>query len=445
MSLWSYVVSVVRAELRAIADQARESKVLLVAFLACLVGIVAYLDPFPSRQIHIASAYPGSDWNQFGEQAIAYLGRKGLGGSVITTSGAAENVERLIDPEDRVNAAFAYGLALTDAQRKEVASLGSVAYDPIWIFYRRDRVALEDLHALAGKRVGLGPPRSGSYAIAREFLAAYGIDVAKGGNFVPDAIREGERSFLEGRLDVFILVASIQDPVVQKLIRAEGVELYSFRNAAAFEKKYNSLEALELPAGSLQIYPPIPAHDVSLVATTTSFVVKRNMHPDLQLALLMAIKELNRNSDQLFFAGRNEFPTYVDPLIPISPVASRFYDYGPPQVMRYLPFWIAGFVDRAWVLILTLIAVFYPLSKLDLHLRKVRFLVQERPHYDELLEIEMLLSSKKLSDEEKAAVLKRLEGINRHAIKAGVPVGEESHYFELLNSIHLLRGKIASN
>jgi hypothetical protein len=114
-------------------------------------------------------------------------------------------------------------------------------------------------------------------------------------------------------------------------------------------------------------------------------------------------------------------------------------------VMRYLPFWIAGFVDRAWVLLLTLVAVFYPLSKLDLHVRKLRFLVQERPHYEELLEIEMLLSSKKLSDEEKAAVLKRLEGINRHAIKAGVPVGEESHYFELLNSIHLLRGKIASN
>jgi len=446
MSLWSYVVSVVRAELRAIADQARESKVLLVAFLACLVGIVAYLDPFPEREVHFASAFQGSDWHQFGEMAVGYLRTKGLGGSVVVTTGAAENVDRLVDPADKVNAAFAYGMALTDAQRKEVVSLGSISYDPIWIFYRKDRIAhLDDLHDLVGRRVGIGPPRSGTYAIARQLFAAYGIDLARDGSFVPDGFPEGARNFLEGRLDALIMVASIQDPIVQKLVRSEGVELHSFGNASAFEKRYNSLEKLVLPAGSLAIYPPVPARDVSLVATTTSLAVKKSMHPDLQLALLMTIKEMNRSSVQLFFAGRNEFPSYVDPLVPLSPVASKFYDYGPPPVMRYLPFWIAGFVDRAWVLLLTLVAVFYPLSKLNLHLRNLRFLVQERPHYEELLEIEGILSSRKPSDEEKVELLKRLDEINRHAIRAGVPVGEESHYFELLNSIHLLRGKIASS
>jgi hypothetical protein len=159
----------------------------------------------------------------------------------------------------------------------------------------------------------------------------------------------------------------------------------------------------------------------------------------------MTIKEMNRSSVQLFFAGRNEFPSYVDPLVPLSPVASKFYDYGPPPVMRYLPFWIAGFVDRAWVLLLTLVAVFYPLSKLNLHLRKLRFAVQERPHYEELLEIEGVLSSRKPSDEEKEALRKRLDAINLHAIRAGVPVGEEADYFGFLNAVQLLRAKIAGD
>ena len=74
----------------------------------------------------------------------------------------------------------------------------------------------------------------------------------------------------------------------------------------------------------------------------------------------MTIRGMNRSSVQLFFAGRNEFPSYVDPLVPLSPVASKFYDYGPPPATRYLPFWIAGFVDRAWVLLLTLAAISHP-------------------------------------------------------------------------------------
>lgn len=444
MSLWRYVVISVRDELKAIGEQARESKLLLLAFLACLLGIVAYLDPFPGREVAFAGAFPGSDWDQFGQAAVRYLGTKGLRGSVVVTTGAAENADRLVDPDDPVNAAFAYGMALTDAQRKEVVSLGSISYDPIWVFYRKDRVgSLDDLDALRRLRVGIGPPRSGTFAIARQLLAAYGIDVARDGNFVPDGFPEGARNFLAGRLDVLVMVASVQDPIVRQLMQADGVELHGFANASAFEKRYNSLEKLVLPAGSMRIHPPVPARDVTLVATTTSLVVKRTMHPDLQLALLMTMKEMNRSSDQLFFAARNEFPAYVDPLVPLSPVASKFYDYGPPAVMRYLPFWIAGFVDRAWVLLLTLVAVFYPLSKLNLHLRRLRYVVHERPHYEELLEIEQLVSSRKLTGEEQAALARRLDAINLHAIRGGVPVGEEADYFGFLNAVQLLRAKIA--
>jgi TRAP-type uncharacterized transport system substrate-binding protein len=443
MSLWRYVVIVVRDELKAVAEQARESKLLLAAFLACLLGIVVYLDPFPDRKVNFATAYAGSDWHQFGEMAVRYLGTKGLGGSVVVTTGAAENVDRLVDPADPVNAAFAYGMAFTDAQRKEVVSLGSISYDPIWIFYRKDRIAtLDDLDALTRLRVGLGPPRSGTYAITRQLLAEYGIDLARDGNFVPETFPEGARNFLAGRLDVLVMVASVQDPLVQELMRTEGIELHSFANAAGFEKRYNSLEKLVLPAGSMRVYPPLPTRDVSLIATTTSLVVKKSMHPDLQLALLMTIKQMNRSSVRLFFAGRNEFPSYVDPLVPLSPVASRFYDYGPPAVMRHLPFWIAGFVDRAWVLLLGLVAVFYPLSKLNLQIRKLRYVVHERPHWEELIEIEERVVGGPLTDEEKVALGKRLDDIHRHAFRAKVPVGEETDHFEFLHAVELLRDKI---
>ena len=446
MSLWRYLVLVVRDEFRAIGEQARESKLLLVAFLACLTGIVVYLDPFPDRNIVIATAHAGSDWEQFGELAVKNLKAKGLDGRIVETVGAAENLDRLMDPKDPVNVAFAYGLAVEDAQRPEIASLGSVSYDPIWIFHRTDRVeVLGGLEDLADLRVALGPPRSGSYVIARKLLARFGVDVAARANFVPGPFAAGEKRLLAGEVDVLIMVASVGDSIVQRLMRAKGIALHDFRNAAAFQKQFNSFEALRLPTGSLELHPPVPARDVSLVATTTSVVVKRSMHPDLQLAMLMSIREMNRNASDLFFARRDEFPAYVDPLVPISPVASKFYDFGPPAIIRYLPFWIAGFFDRAWVLLITLVAVFYPLSKLNLQVRKLRFVIHERPHYEDLLAIDELLLSRKLSPEEKLDVGRRLDEINRHALHAGVPAGEESHYFELLNSISLLRQKLAAN
>lgn len=446
MNLHHYIKNVIKDELTAIKDQFIESKFIFLAFVICLVGILTYLQPFPDRHIHIATSYPNSDWYQAGEFASEYLNEKGLDSTVVATDGAVDNVNQLIDPNNPINAAFTYGIALNDKQRSEIVSLGSLSYEPIWIFYRKDRITqLRGLNDLASYRVGLGPTDSGSYAISKILMSIYGIDIHDDRHFFPNAFLNTERNLLDGKLDAMVLVSTVRDPIIQKLMRTPGIELFNFSNADGFQKNFNSFESVRLPAGSLSIYPQIPAHDVSLVATTTSMVVKKNMHPDLQLALLMAAKEANRNSTSLFFAQRNEFPAYMDPLVPISPVASKFYDYGPPQVMRHLPFWIAGFIDRAWLLLLTLFAVFYPLSKLNLHIRKLRFIVHERPHYEELLEIDALLSKKKLTEEEKLHLTQRLDHINAAACNAGVPIGEETHYFELLNSIYLLRRKIEIN
>ena len=445
MNLRQYLQKLIKDEAKAIVDQLLESKSLLIAFLLCLAGIIIYLQPFPDRHIYIGTSYPGSAWHRVGEVTAKYLDEHGLDSAVVATDGAVDNVNRLVDPESRVNAAMTYGIALNDEQRKAIVSLGSIGYEPIWVFYRSSKVRLSDLHDLAKYRVGLGPTDSGSYAIAKKLMAAYNVTVEGNTNFIPDIFPNTEKKFLEGDVDVLLIVTSAGDPLVQRLIRKPDIALYSFDNANAFGKKYNSFEAVTLPAGSMEIYPRLPQKDISLVATTTRVVVKKDMHPDLQLALLMTIREVNRNSKHLFFAKRDQFPAYVDPLLPISPVAAKFYDYGPPQMMRYLPFWIAGFIDRAWVLLLTLVAVFYPLSKLNLHVRKLRFTVHERPFYEELLEIDEMLSSRKLTEAEKEEVWKRLSAINVHAIKHGVPVGEEAQYFDLVNAIYLLRRKLEIN
>ena len=446
MNSIKYIKIIIKDELVALRDEFKESKIFFLAFFLAVAALIVYLDPFPSKKVNIATSAQASDWYIFAETTAALMKERGLNISVVTSEGAIDNVNKLNSNEEGVNAAFTYGGALDKGQLGSIYSLGSVSYEPVWIFYRKDKIGkITNIKDFAKFRVDLGPIQSGSYALAKKLFELYKLDVRDDRHFKSHSYSQMITNFTLGNSDAVVIVASYLDPMVQQLLREPGISLFSFDNAKAYEKRVSYLEAVSLPAGSIDLFNTIPKEDTELIATTASLVVRRDMHPDIQLALLMASKDAIRNSPYIFFAKRNEFPAYVDPLIPISPVAQHFYDYGPPHASRFLPYWLAGLVDRAWILLLTTLALFYPLSKLNLHLRKFRFMVKERPHYVELLAMDEQLCHEKLSDEKKKELLMRLDHINKKAIEAGVPVGDEADYFEFLNSIFLLRVKIEKN
>lgn len=443
MNTFGYIKLIVRDECRAIREELMASKGLAILFLAIVIGLIIYLNPFPNRHIYFATYYPSSDWSQMAESSASILNKTGLDIKVIYTDGAVDNVALLNDPKNEANAGFTYGLALNKEEASEIFSLGSVAYEPVWILYNKERTGeVADFQTLAKYRVGLGPVKSGSYHLAKKIFDVVNIDIGNRAHFLPDTIINNGAKLKAGEIDAVVFVSTNLDAVTQDLIQSPNIGIFNFKNASAYAKQFNAFVTLTLPADSIDIVRHVPKQDISMLATTTSLVVKKDMHPDLQLALLMGVKDLNRNSPNLFFAKRNEFPSYVDPSIPISPVAERFYDYGPPHAMRYLPYWLAGFVDRAWLLLLTILAIFYPIVKLNVHFRRFRFTLKEYPHYKELLQIEKQLCGQKISTEERVELLERLEKINAHAINHGVPVSEEVAYFKFLNAVYLLKKKI---
>jgi len=443
MNTIQYLKIVLRDELVALREEIKDSKSLVIIFLLALISVGIYLKPSIGQHVYFATYYPNSDWSELAVSPSNILKKAGIDVSVIYTDGAIDNVMRLNDPHDKANAGFTYGGVLNDQQIDGIYSLGSIAYEPVWIFYnKRYSGSITDLSQFAKLKVGLGPQKSGSYVIAQEVFKAIHIDVANNPHFYPDTITSNEVKLKNGEIDAVIFTSTILDPVAQSLLRDRNIEIFDAKNAPAYEKQFNSFVTLILPADSVDIYEHIPKKDISLIATTTSLVVKRNMNPDLQLAILLAARDDNRASRKLFFAKRDEFPSYMDPTIPISPVAQHFYDYGSPQSMRYLPYWLAGLLDRTWVLILTIFAVLYPLSKLVIQLRKHRFNLKELPHYKELLGIELRICNGPLTPVEKILMLEDLEYINASVIRSGVPVGEETSYFSFLSAINALRTKI---
>lgn len=446
MKTFDYLGLVLKHELIAIKESLIELRMVAIVFFLLIGGVIVYLKPFPFTGITIATSYKGGDWYQFGEGAIAPLKVRDIDVEVIATNGTIENAEELNDPKSRVNAGFVYAAALSEEQQNKLYSLGSVSYDPVWIFYRNEIAdKIKTIQDLTKYRVALAPKKSGSYILVKKLFEANGINIESNSHFVSSSWEESRANFLSGKADVYIFVATMLDPLVKELLHSPDLTLFNLSNAIAYQKKFNYLDAVIIPAGSIDIEKKLPVSDISLVATTTTLAVRKDMHPALQLALLMTSKQIIQDSSRLFFSKRDEFPAYVDPSIPISPIARNYYNYGPPKSTEYLPYWLVVFIDRFWFLVLAAFAVIYPLSKLNFHLRRFRFIIRERTHYSMILNIEKEITGKKLSSEEKEKLLNKLEMINKQALQHFVPVGEELNYFLFLNALQLLRNKIERN
>ena len=402
MKTFDYLGLVLKHELIAIKESLVELRISLIVILLLIGGVIIYLKPFPFTGISIATSYKGGDWYQFGEAAIAPLKEDGIDVEVVVTNGAIENAEKLNDSNSKVNAGFVYAAALSVDQQKGLYSLGSVSYDPVWIFYRNNLAGkIATIQDLDKYRVALAPKKSGSYVLTKKLFEINGIDIESNSNFVSSSWAESRENFLSGKTDAYVFITTIVDPLVEELIHSPDMALLNMSNAIAYQKRFNYLDAVVIPAGSINIEKKLPARDISLIATTTTLAVRKDLHPSLQLALLMSSKEIIQDSSRLFFSKRNEFPAYVDPSISISPVARNYYNYGPPKSTEYLPYWLVIFIDRFWFVVLAAFAVIYPLSKLNFHLRRFRFIIRKRPLYELLLNMEKEITGKKLPSEDK--------------------------------------------
>ena len=442
MNLRRYLHILIRHESAALAAAYREQKILVLALVLLLVGCLILLDPFPPSHVNVASGRPHGNYAATVDTINTAFREQGIKATNIHTQGSIDNARLLLDPRSKVNAALIQGGALDASTAKQLSSLGSVAYEPIWIFYDQRRIKhLEDFSDLVRWRVGVGPTGGGTRPVLAEALRLNNLSIDDERHFISGSYDENLIDFEQGRLDAVVMVANIRDANIQRLFELPHARIAQIRHADAYTKHMRYLEVVTLPAESIDIARDIPKTEIRLLATTTQAVVRDDMHPDLQMLLLITIKDaIRQHQNNLFFAPPGKFPAYIDTTIPESPVARRFYDFGTPVVWRYLPPWLAGVVDRIWVLIVGAFALFYPLSRLRLKLRCVRFEFAQLDRYERMLAIEKQLVTLR-TIEAKQQILKEIDAINNDALQQQVPIQMEPHYFQLLTALDTLRRK----
>ena len=333
--------------------------VVLMVILA-FVFVYYFVDPLPPRRISIGCGPPEGANFIFAQAYQEILAKEGITLELRNTAGSAENLKLLGATPGGIDVAFVQGSMKSTAQNTDLVSLGSLFFDPLWIFHRTD-LALRRIPDLKGLRLAVGEEGGGTKVLTMQLLELNGLN-SQNTQILSYGYQKAADMLLKGEVDAAFFVSTHLADHVINLIDSKSVKLMGLERAEAYALLYHYLYVLKVPEGVIDFAANIPPHDLTLVAPTTQLVARPDLHPALINLLLMAAKEVHKFGGDFEREGEFPAPKYLD--FELSPEAERFYKFGPPFLQRYLPFWVAIFVSRMTILLLPLVAVFLPIFKL---------------------------------------------------------------------------------
>lgn len=421
---------------------------LLIFALPALVLIAAafalawqFVRPAPPKKIVISTGAPGGAYHYFGERYRDKLAQDGIEVELRPSSGAVENLRRL-KTDDSVDVGFLQGGIANEPDSDDLATLGSMYLEPVWVFHRKADARLDRIDQLKGRRIAVGTAGSGAQLFALQLLAANGFAtddprlVALGGMDAVAALKRGD-------VEAFFVVGAPQAPVVDALLHTPGIGLLSFAQADGYVRHFPHLVKITLPRGAIDIRGDQPPRDVQLLAATANLVVKADIHPAIVTLLLKHARDIH--SPPGLLQAANSFPAPQDHALPIHPMARRFYDSGPPLLQRYLPFWLAVLIDRLFVMLLPLFAVVIPLSKVIPAIYNWRMRARVYRWYGELKFLEAEIDRAGQDGHSLAALdtfLGRLDRIEERAARRKLPLAFSNELYTLREHIGLVRRRL---
>ena len=319
-----------------------------------------FIKPAPPNRVVIATGGDGGAYQRFAALYKPLIERNGIEFIERPTAGAVENLALLRAADEDVDVAFMQGGLGLGSDPVGVVSLGSIYYEPLWVFYRNPE-PIDQLVHLRGKRIAIGAEGSGTRKLALDLLEASGATAAPT-RLLPLGGLEAVGALAAGRADAIFLVGPANSGAVWASFYAEGFRLMSFAQADAFVRRWPFLSKLTLPRGAIDLVRDIPARDVTLVAPVASLVVRESIHPALIDVLLQAAADVHGQPGLFHRAGEFPNPQQVD--FPLSREADRFYRSGTRVLQRYLPFWVATLIDRLLVLLIPVFVLMIPLMRI---------------------------------------------------------------------------------
>jgi len=414
----------------------------VLATVVCTIGVVSlaliHFFPAPPSKVVMATAFKGASFDYYGRQYREIFARYKVDLELRETAGALENVKLLQDPKSDVQIGFVTGGVSDGKRAPDVLSLGTVYNQPFWIFYTSTE-RLDRLSQLKGKRIAVGPEGSATRFTAEQILGRGGVN-SETATLLPFAGSAADKALSEGKVDVVWIIGVPEATAVQSFLRNPKVRLMSFPTAEAFTRIFPDLNRLVLPQGVVDIDRNIPPTDVQLIATTSKVLIRNDLHPEIVQLLLQTMKEVHGGSD-IFHRG-GEYPNGADGEYPVAPSAADFYKNGPSFMQRHLPLWLSVHVQRAIAVLVTGIAIGFPLFRFlpQLYNWMTRRRLLHWYGQLKLLEASFETSANDKHLAEKQAEIDRIEDAVSHI---RFPLTFSDQVYNLRSHIDIVRRKIA--
>jgi TRAP transporter TAXI family solute receptor len=423
-------------------DSREKLKVFGPAILITIIGFVIawqYVAPAPPRSLTMATGSPEGAHFTSGKSYREVLAKEGVSLELMTTSGSVENLRLLEAKESGVDVAFVQGGLNPRDEKDTLVALGSVFFEPMWIFYRAG-VSIDKVSDLMRLRLAVGPEGSGSKVLTLQMLGLNGITEANTRIFSYDSHKAADL-LLDGQIDVAFFVSSHRSEYIRQLFKSRSVRLLGIDRAEAYAIRYPFLHVLKLPQGVIDLKDNIPSRDMLLVAPTAQLVARADLHPALIHLLLQAAEKIHFKGGGFEKEGQFPTPRYTD--FKLSEEAARYYKSGPPFLQRYLPFWVANFISRMIVMLLPLTVLLLPLFKVMPPLYRWRMRSKIYRWYRIMEAIDADITQEKISQGFEKTIT-RLDELEKNVANISVPLSFREELYDLRLHIDLLRKKLKS-
>jgi uncharacterized protein len=428
----------------------RDFLLIYIPAIAICVGAVwftmRYVKPAPPTHFVMSTSPTTSPYYKLAMRFKEEVAKKGITIEVRPSAASAENLRLLKDPDSDVQAGFVQGGLSNHLDAPDLYSMGRVITEPVWIFYRGGG-KLEHITELKGKRIFVGADKSGTNVLALKLLEANGV-TAENSTLINLPLLKYAEAFEKGEADAGFLVMGAEGEPVQTLLHQAGTSLMNMAQADALIQRYPYLTSVMLRQGVVDFAQNIPPADTSLVATKAMLLVRDDLHPALITVLAQAILAVqgqpslkDNGESRLFALGADALSD--DPEFPMVDDARRVYKSGPTFFWRVLPFWLATLLDRAFILLLPVIGVVFPLFKIVPSLYNWRMRRRILRWYVPLKALERDLEKTKTAPDFIARKERELDHIEESVWRISVPAHLAPELYTLRDNVEFVRRRIA--
>jgi hypothetical protein len=414
--------------------------VILIA-LACYIAY-RLVDPSPPARVTLSTGQENSAYEAFAKKYAAALSRHGIQVALKPSLGSQENLQRLKDDRSGVDIAFVQSGSMEqeDVARQGLVSLGSLFTEPVWLFLRGAK-NITQLTQLKGLKINVGPEGTGVPALFKKLLSVNGVEpsvLALGALENTPATVE----LLNGRIDGLVFSSAPDAPLIQMLLQTPGIKLFDFVQSEAYTRRFPFLSHVVLPRGIVDLGRDLPPKDYHLIAPTATLVARESLHPALVDLFVQSAAAIHGGAG--WFRRQGEFPNASYTEIPVARDAEKFYKNGPPLLQRYMPFWLANFFERMWVVIVAAGALVLPLSRIipPLYVWKIRSRVYR--WYGKLRAVEQAIED--VPQDQRADVyqlqLARLNEIEEKVNQISIPLSFAEELYGLRSHINFVRKRV---